>query len=142
MRGINPTNERANEIDPFNVKINYLWGTALAKLERWPEATDRFRETLRIDPKHEGGCLSLAVCLDQQKEPAQALRYAQRAARLTHFENADALLALAEIYIALGRFEEADDIVAKAFALPEAKVEPETRKRLQEIRARARRGLK
>lgn len=132
----------ADEIDPFNVKIHYFWGTALAKLKRWPEATEHFREAVKIDPNHEGACLSLAICLGQQNRSSEALRFSQRAARLTHFENPDALLALAETYAAVGRREEAEDIVAKSLALPAGAVNFEMRKRLHDIRSQVQRANK
>ncbi len=129
--------QRADQIRPYDAKIHYLWGTALAKLQRWPAALEQFRRVVEIDPRHDGGCLSLAICLNQQQRSKEALAFAQRAVRLTRFENASALEALAETYVALNRFEEADDIVTKGLALPESKLSPDSRQRLREIRIRA-----
>src|SRR5262245_27551635 len=105
---------RADAITPYNSKVNHLWGIALASLKRWPESLERFRLVLKIDPNHEGGCVGLAKALRQQGHPQDAVRYAQKAARLTRFENIDALLTLADIYLDLNRREEAEDVVRRA----------------------------
>jgi hypothetical protein len=68
------------------------------------------------------------------------VRFARRAARLTHFQNADVLLTLAECYADAGRPAEADETATRALDAAQA-TNPEAvgqiRWRVEEIRARA-----
>src|SRR5262249_1420339 len=130
----------ADEIEPFNAKINYHLGLALAKLGRWPEAADRFRRVLTMDPNHAGGCHSLSHALRHQGQPAEALRFALRAARLTQFQNPDVLLTLGESYADAGRFADADNTAAQALDAAQKsnpKLVPQIRLRREELRMRA-----
>lgn len=129
---------RADEIEPFNAKINYQLGLALARLGRWQEAIDHFRLVLTIDPKHANGCQCLSQALRRQGQPAEALRYAVRAARLTSFQNAEMLLNLADSYADAGRFAEARDTGAQALEaarMNDPKLLPRIYQRLDEFRA-------
>jgi tetratricopeptide (TPR) repeat protein len=131
---------RADQIEPYNAEINYHWGLALAKLGRLPEAIAAFRRVLTIDPRHAGGCQGLSHALRQQGQAAEAVRYGRRATRLTHSENADILLTLAEAYAGAGRFAEARDTAAEALDTAERRspaLVPQIRLRLQEWGARA-----
>jgi tetratricopeptide (TPR) repeat protein len=105
---------RADQIEPFNPKTTYHWGLSLLKLGRPREAGERFELLLRIDPRHAGGCQGLAHALRQQGQPARALPFALRAARLTRLENADVLLSLAETFADAGRFAEARKAAQRA----------------------------
>jgi tetratricopeptide (TPR) repeat protein len=105
---------RADEIEPFDAKINYHMGLAQAKLGCLPEAAACFRKVLAIDPNHAGGCQALADALRRLAKPDQAVHFARRAARLTDYQNADVLLTLAETYADAGRLADADDAAAKA----------------------------
>jgi tetratricopeptide (TPR) repeat protein len=130
---------RADEIEPFNAKTHYHWGLALVKLGRWAEAGSAFRQVLVIDPNHAGACQGLGHALRQQGEPAKALRFAQRAARLSNEENADVLISLAETYADLARFAEAEDTAIKALDAAQTsnpQLVPHIRQRLAAIRAR------
>src|SRR5262249_14584289 len=65
--------QRADDIEPFDAKNHYHMGLALAKLGRLPDAEDRFRQVLRIDPKHTGACQALADTLRRQGKEDEAL---------------------------------------------------------------------
>lgn len=130
---------RADEIEPFNAKINHHLGLALVRLERLPEAIEHFRKVLAIDPNHVGGCLALGEALRRQGNAAEALGFVRRAARLTRFQNADALVLLAEVYADVGRTAQAAETVQQALALEEGALTPELRRRVDEVRARVRR---
>jgi tetratricopeptide (TPR) repeat protein len=41
---------RADEVEPYNAKMQHQMGLALVRLDRWPEAAERFRQALKIDP--------------------------------------------------------------------------------------------
>jgi tetratricopeptide (TPR) repeat protein len=130
----------ADEVEPYNAKINYDLGLALAKLGRLPEAIACFRRVLVIDPNHAGGCQALSHALRQEGRGSEALPFARRAARLTHYQNPDVLLTLAETYADVGRFADAEDIAAQALAAAKTKspnLVPQIRGRLEEFRLRA-----
>jgi tetratricopeptide (TPR) repeat protein len=131
---------RADEIEPFNAKINYHWGLALAQLARWAEASECFRRVVAIDPNHAGGCQGLGDALRRQGRAAEGVRFARRAAKLTHEENADVLLSLAEAYADAGRYGEADDAAVQALSAAKTGDPNQAaliRARREEFRARA-----
>jgi tetratricopeptide (TPR) repeat protein len=130
----------ADAVEPYNAKINYHWGLALMKLGRWEEAVACFRRVVAIDPHHPGGCQGLSHVLRQQGQPAEALRFARRAAQLTRYQNADVLITLAETYADVGRFAQARDIAAQALDAAQdgtPELVPQIRRRLDELRAHA-----
>ncbi|MBO0697785.1 MAG: tetratricopeptide repeat protein, partial [Zavarzinella sp.] len=105
---------QADEIEPFDAKINYHWALALIRLDRWADAADRLRRVLRIDPTHAAGSRSLAVALLHLNRTAEAVRYAWRAARLTEFRDPETLVTLADAYSNAGRLPEAAAAAAAA----------------------------
>jgi tetratricopeptide (TPR) repeat protein len=130
---------RADEIEPFDAKTNYHWGLSLLKLGRWPEAADRYRQTITIDPRHAGGFQGLSHALREQGQTADAVRYARRAARLTGFEQPDVLVTLAEAYAAAGRPAEAAMAAGRALDLDAgqrggSQFGPAQRRRLEDLR--------
>ena len=98
---------RAVEIEPFDAKLNYHWGLALLRLDRWADAGERFGQALTIDPNHAGASQGLSHALREQGQTKDAIQAARRAARLTRFEHPDVLATLAEAYAAGGRLPEA-----------------------------------
>lgn len=128
---------KADEIEPFTAKINFQWGLALAKLSRWPEAGQRFRLALTIDPKHAEACQGMSHVLRQQGEMQEALRYALRADKLTNHQNASMLLTLAEAYADAGQLSEAEATAAKALQVARttaSDLTPRIRESLEEWR--------
>jgi tetratricopeptide (TPR) repeat protein len=131
----------AEQIEPFDAKINYHWALALSRLGEWGEAGARYRRVLAIDPNHAGGCLGLSEALRRQGKPEEAVRYAWRAARLTAFEQADMLVNLADAYIDAGRAPEAAAAATKAVeldasAVGESRLDFASRRRMQDIISR------
>jgi tetratricopeptide (TPR) repeat protein len=130
---------QADAVEPWNADVNHRWGLALMKLGRWEQAETRFRHALTIDPKHAGSCQGLAHVLRQQGEPAEAVRYARRAAKLTQFENADVLLTLADAYADAGSLAQAQTTLSQALKLAQAgnpQLVPQLRRRMEEYRLR------
>jgi tetratricopeptide (TPR) repeat protein len=128
----------ADEVEPFNSKTHYYRGLAWLKLGQFLEAEQDFRKVLVIDPKHAGACQGLGDVLRKQGQPAEAVRYARRAAQLTGSENPDVLVTLAEAYADAGRFREASDTLAKALdaaRVTNPKMVPQIRQRIEETRA-------
>ena len=135
--------ERAEAIEPYFAKINYHMALALMKLERWPEAIERLRRLLVIDPNHVEGCLNLCQALRINHRPEEALPYARRAVELTREENLDVLAALAATHAELGQFKEAEDTAGKMLkvaAVRNPAMLAEIRSRLADWRSRARKA--
>jgi tetratricopeptide (TPR) repeat protein len=131
---------RADQIEPFDAQINYHWGLSLLKAGAWADAAERFRKVLLIDPNHAGGSQGLAHALRHEGRPAEAVRYAWRAARLTEFREPDVLVTLADAYADAGRFPEAAAAAAKAIESDRdgpGGLGFETRRRMEGTRARA-----
>ena len=131
---------RAEEIEPYDAKINYHTGLALVKLERWPDVIARFRKLLVIDPNHIEGNLGLNRALRVQGQPDEALPFALRAAKLSREESLDVLLALAETQAEMGRFKDAEDTankMLKVAVIRNPSLLPEIRRRLIEWRGRS-----
>lgn len=131
---------RAEEIEPYDAKINYHTGLALVKLERWPDVIARFRKLLVIDPNHIEGCLGLNRALRVQGQPDEALPFAVRAAELSRDENLDVLLALAETHAEVGQFKDAESTankMLKVAVIRNPNMLPEIRRRLIEWRGRS-----
>lgn len=136
---------RAEKIEPFNPQIHYQLGLALAAQNRWPEAEKEFKQTLEIDPNHAGACQGLGHSLAPQGRAEEALHFALRAARLTHFQNADILITLADSYANADRPQEAGKAAAKAIAAAQAsktRLAPEIRLQLELLQDRAKRTAK
>jgi Flp pilus assembly protein TadD len=95
---------------------------------------------LTIAPNHPAACLSLSQMLRQMGQPAEAVRQARRAARLTRNQNLEILLGLAEAYADARRFAEARDTAEEALKLAQLnapQLVPEIRRRLGEYRSKA-----
>ncbi|MFL5241723.1 MAG: tetratricopeptide repeat protein [Gemmataceae bacterium] len=136
---------QADDIQPYNAKINYHRGMALSHLGRLEEAIDCLRRALRIDPKHAGACHALSTALSQQGKLAEALRFARHAARLTDFKDPEILLTVAELNAEAGHFTEAETVATQALDLaPSGNGQPasQLRLRLEEIQVRARNAAK
>lgn len=106
---------QAELIEPYDAKINYHWGLALIKLEKWQEARARFQKAITIDPNHAGASQGLAHALRSMGRSDEAVRFAWRAARLTDFAEIDILVTLAETYAEVNRLPEAAAAATKAF---------------------------
>jgi hypothetical protein len=63
--------------------MNFYYATALARLERWPEAEDAFQAGFRMAPKDPRFPIELAGSAFRQKRYPQAARYLRQAIRLT-----------------------------------------------------------
>jgi tetratricopeptide (TPR) repeat protein len=105
---------RADTIRPFTVEIQFRWGLALQLLERWDEAEFRFRTALEIDPNHASAWQGLAYALRHLGRTEEALQAAERAARLTRWQNPDVLLTIADVYADLKRWDDAISTAEKA----------------------------
>lgn len=97
---------QADAIEPYEAKLKYNIGLTLTQLNRLPEATDRFREALEIEPDHSGAIHAMIAALRRRTE-AEAITYAERAAEETEYRNFGLLLVLSDIYAAAKRHDAA-----------------------------------
>ncbi len=131
---------RADAIDPYSAQIHYHRALALVQLDELAQAGACLRRLLTIDPNHAGGCQALSDVLRRQQQPAEALRFARRADRLTGGRNPDILLTLADACADLGRWADAEAALGRALVVAEAsnpRLVPQLRARQAEIRTRA-----
>jgi tetratricopeptide (TPR) repeat protein len=112
---------KADEIEPYNAKIQFHMALALASLERPGEAIDQFRKVLEIDPFHAEACYHLATILCQEGLADQAIPVALRSVQLTKGGNVDALLALVRAYYEGGGPKEAQAVAQFALELAQAR---------------------
>lgn len=124
-------------IEPYSPEIQTRLGHALLKLNRWPEAAEAFRTATAIDPKNADAFHGAAHALRMQKQPAEAVRYARRAAQLTDRRVADVLITLADAYEDAGRTADARATAEEARA-----VGPQFESAIRERLARYNNGTK
>ena len=108
---------QALPIEPYSSEIRTRIGLANLKLEKWAEAAEAFRAAIGIDPKNVSAIQGLAHSLRMQKQPAEAVRYARRAAQLTEHRHLDILITLAGAYGDAGRFDDALTAANEALAI-------------------------
>ena len=65
-----------------SAEVNYYYGLALARLERWSEATRAFRNGLKQTPGDKRFLLELAGVAFKQRKNTEAVEYLRRALRL------------------------------------------------------------
>jgi tetratricopeptide (TPR) repeat protein len=132
---------RAEEVGPFSDEISYVIGVALLDLNRDAEAADAFRKAIRVNPRNAGALQRMAHVLRKRGKAAEGVEFALKAVKLTHYENADMLLTLADTYADAGRLSEAEDVAEKAIAAAQkhdAGLAPIARRRLEQIKSRGR----
>jgi tetratricopeptide (TPR) repeat protein len=110
---------QAEKIDPGHPMNHYVWGMALSKQERWADAEVQFRKTLKIGPKHSGANQGLSEALRHQGQAKEAVRFARRAVRWGDPKNVEALLTLADAYVAANRTSDARTTLEEALDIAE-----------------------
>jgi tetratricopeptide (TPR) repeat protein len=126
----------AEKVEPGQPMNYFVWGMALAKLERWPDAEKRFRVALKIDPTHAGANQGVSDALRHQGQAQEAVRFARRAVHWSDPNNAEVLLTLADAYVAAKRVADARKTLEQAQTIAAANNPPladAIRKRLREL---------
>ena len=130
--------QRAEEIEPYDAKINYQIGLVLMKLQRQPEAAERFKQVLTSDPQNVEGCHAMSLSLRQQGRPGEAIPYVEHAVKVTGRQNVDLLVALAETYSEANRYQQAIDTATSSLRLAQrtnSKLLPRIQALLIEVRS-------
>jgi tetratricopeptide (TPR) repeat protein len=116
---------RSLEITPENPEANYNLGKALVMKGRLDEAVEHIREAVRLKPGWPAPLDHIAQILITHPDPKmrdsnEAIAFAERAAKLTKYQNAAILDTLAAAYAAAGRFEQAVKTAEAALELASA----------------------
>ncbi len=111
--------EKANAIEPFNSKVNRLWGSSLLKCDRLDEGIARLQIALHSDPKNLDAMRDLVDAYVQTSRLESAAEWAEQAARLTEHRSLRELMVLAECQLNLGRRDQAEDVVQLALNVAE-----------------------
>ena len=115
----------ALDIDPDFLDARYMLGRVLMEQRRPREAIVQYRRALETRPDWEVPMTDLAWALATSpdpgiRQPAEAVRLAERAATLTGHRNVRVMDTLAAAYAAAGRFEQAVGTEQAALELAEA----------------------
>jgi tetratricopeptide (TPR) repeat protein len=111
--------QKALELAPEDADAHQGLARALVMRNELAEAIYRYRRTLEIEPNRIGALLDLAWIIATAKNvelrvPAEAVRLAERAVRLTGGANATALDTLAAAYAGAGQIDRAIEIAERA----------------------------
>ena len=112
-------------------------GLAFAKLARWPEAAQRQKRAITIDPNDPRSFVALSTALRQMNQRQEAVTYALRAAQLTQFKDLESLVSLADAYADVGLWKEAIETTEKGLAISQTtdkQLAAQLRIRLVELR--------
>jgi tetratricopeptide (TPR) repeat protein len=129
---------RAIELAPEDADSHQSLARALVMQNQLAEAMYRYRRTLEIEPDRVGALLDLAWIIAtapnvELRVPAEAVRLAERAVRLTNGANATALDTLAAAYAAAGQVDRAIETSENALKVA---IDAGERELVEEIRAR------
>ena len=108
--------------DPSNAEAHCAYGRLLTETRRPRNAIAEYRAAIERRPDWTPCLINFSWILSAHadatiREPAEAIRLAERAATLTNRQNADALDALGAAYAAAGRFDEAISTATAAAVL-------------------------
>ena len=136
---------KAIELSPEDADAHQSLARALVMQNQLAEAIYRYRRTLEIEPDRVGALLDLAWIIAtapnlELRVPAEGVRLAERAVRLTGNRNATALDTLAAAYAAAGQKDRAvttaESALAAALETGERELATQIRARLERYRAR------
>ena len=110
--------------DPLNVEAHCAFARVLTETGKPADAVAQYRAATALHPNWAPCLINFSWLLSAYddaavRQPAEAVRLAERAAMLTDQRNAAALDALAAAYAAAGRFDEAIKTALTAIAVAE-----------------------
>ena len=135
--------QKALQIKPDSVEAHINLGNALLKSGRTDEAITHYQRALQIKPDFlevlNNLAWLLATCPDARvRDGALAVKYAERACELTHYDLIPMVGTLAAAYAEAGRFDDAISTAQKACALASGSGQQELLKRNQKLLERYR----
>jgi serine/threonine protein kinase/Tfp pilus assembly protein PilF len=108
--------KRALSIDPVNPRTLVYEGQLYSRFNRWPEAEETFERVLELRPNNWLAHNELGIVFNLQGKYSKSMAEF-RAASLAAPKSALALNNIGDVYLRLGKIREAEDAVAKSFAL-------------------------
>ena len=113
---------KALQLDPNSALVHYHCGNILVKNGKINEAVTHFEKALQLKPDWVELMNTMAWCLAVNEKtavrnPAKAVKLAQRACELTNYEEPELLDTLAVAYAAAGNFSKAIEVTGKALEL-------------------------
>jgi tetratricopeptide (TPR) repeat protein len=111
-------------------------GLRCVEAGRNQEAREYFQRALKLDPRRINALHGMAKLLANNlilQDHDQALKFAQRAAELGDFQNAEVLYTLAICLKNLDRQDEAEAMVNRALSLPGSERDQALKRRLEEL---------
>jgi tetratricopeptide (TPR) repeat protein len=105
---------QADRLEPFNSKIQSLWGEALARAGNFPESIVHYKESLRINPRQTDALRGLTIAYSETNEFASAIVPAKQLVQLTNYQDVGNLMTLADLHLKLGQVEEVRKLVIHA----------------------------
>ena len=114
--------EKALQINPYYAPAHYNFASSLKSLGKHRQAIEHFQQALKLQPDGFVTLNNLAWTLatvDNEKfrDPAEAVRFAERACELTQYSQPMCLDTLAAAYAADGDFAKAVEMAEKALQL-------------------------
>jgi tetratricopeptide (TPR) repeat protein len=115
---------KAIALDPYAAKAHYHLAMLLARQDKIDETITHLRQAVAAGPNWLPAINDLAWILatnpdSQLRDPAEAIRLAERACELTNYQRPDLLNTLAAAYASSGKFAEAVTTAEKALQLAE-----------------------
>jgi len=122
--------KQASVLKPENSQIHYKLGESCAALGRMEQALKSWKKSVELGNEQPLAFNNIAWVLAVYPEkpffnPTEAVELAEKACRLTDFQNPEFLDTLAVCYGAAGRFDEAATTIEKAIDSAAASNEPE-----------------
>lgn len=91
---------KANEVEPYNAKLNWLWGQSLQLTGKTDEALKRWLKSLEIAPKQPEVLRAVVEAEANLGNLKDALEHAQILNSLSGYEDVSSLMLLAQINVA------------------------------------------
>jgi len=132
--------QKALQIKPDSVEAHINLGNALLKSGRTDEAITHYQRALQIKPDFlevlNNLAWLLATCPDARvRDGALAVKYAERACELTHYDVIPMVGTLAATYAEAGRFDDAISMAQKACAMASKSGEQDLLEKNQQLLA-------
>ncbi len=104
--------EQADAIEPFNAKILFLWGEALARNGNFAQALERYQDSLKSNPRQLDTLRKATLAAAAIDEFSKSLEFATKAVQLTEYSDLSDLKLLAELQWQIGNSEQAEAVGA------------------------------
>jgi tetratricopeptide (TPR) repeat protein len=106
--------QQAAQIEPYNAKLNWLWGQALQMANRSQEAVEHWQLSLKIDPRQPQVLRALCEALANSDQASQAIEYAEVLNSLGQYQDLNDIMLLAQIRANADQPDAASSVVRQA----------------------------